>query len=672
MTTRGRWALAALTSIITPILAAQPALAADGSAALPPAAQPVTQPAAQPAVSAPPPLDAYGELPRIEDAALSPDGRNIASISRIDGQRRLLVVDETGKPLVNAATGDGKVRAIEWADNETMLLTTSATVAMSGFTADKYELAGTFLIPLRGGQPGILFGKTPEVADTTRGRYGIRTIGGKTVGFFGGIALSKSMEGDTFARHARTTLYAVDLKTNRPRVAATPAAENHERDWLVDGSGQVAVTLDMEVNGNWRIIAPGGLELARGVDPTGHVGLLCFGKEGTTAIYTIDDSQGVSHWYEVPLEGGDANEIFADAKIDRIFVDRATGRLLGYRTDAEGPKTVMYDPAKQVALDKVLRAFAGRNPRLVDWTPDFSQVLLSTGGNKDSGTWYLVDVPARSAGPFGYERPLIKPEQVGPISMVDYTAADGLKMDGVLTLPPGRPARNLPVVVLPHGGPASEDRPGFDWWAQAFASRGYAVFQPNFRGSTGRTDAFRHAGDGQWGRKMQTDISDGLAELVKRGIADPRRACIVGASYGGYAALAGVTLQQGLYKCAVAVAGVTDIRLMYDTEVREDLGSQMTRKVLRQQLGDPSGFDAISPRRFAAKADAPVLLIHGKDDTVVPYRQSLVMADALKDAGKPYEMVTLASEDHWLSREETRKRMLSETMRFVQKYNPAD
>ena len=122
----------------------------------------------------------------------------------------------------------------------------------------------------------------------------------------------------------------------------------------------------------------------------------------------------------------------------------------------------------------------------------------------------------------------------------------------------------------------------------------------------------------------------------------------------------------------MAVAGVADVRLMYDTDVRENGDSQMTREALRQQLGDPAGYDAISPRRFAAKADAPVLLIHGKDDTVVAYRQSTIMADALKDAGKPYEMVTLASEDHWLSREETRKRMLSETMRFVQKYNPAD
>jgi dipeptidyl aminopeptidase/acylaminoacyl peptidase len=145
----------------------------------------------------------------------------------------------------------------------------------------------------------------------------------------------------------------------------------------------------------------------------------------------------------------------------------------------------------------------------------------------------------------GVERLAIEPEQVGPISTVAYTAADGLELDGILTLPPGREAKDLPLVMLPHGGPHAYDEVAFDWWAQAFASRGYAVFQPNFRGSTNRDDAFVRAGYGEWGRKMQSDISDGLQALADKGIVDPKRACIVGASYGGYAALAGVTLQQG-------------------------------------------------------------------------------------------------------------------------------
>ncbi|HET9642147.1 MAG TPA: alpha/beta fold hydrolase, partial [Burkholderiaceae bacterium] len=283
------------------------------------------------------------------------------------------------------------------------------------------------------------------------------------------------------------------------------------------------------------------------------------------------------------------------------------------------------------------------------------------------------DLAGRRADAVGNERKLIDPEMVGPVSVVHYKAADGLEMDGVLTLPPGRTAKNLPVVMMPHGGPLDEeDRPEFNWWAQALASRGYAVFQPNFRGSGHRGDAFMAAGYGQWGRKMQTDISDGLAELARQGIVDPKRACIVGASYGGYAALAGVTLQQGLYRCAVAFAPVSDLFDMYTSDNRESGLSDAVQRYLDQKWGPVSGFAAVSPRKHAADADAPILIIHGKDDTTVPFSQGTRMVDALKEAKKPVEFVVLDKEDHYLSRAETRKAMLAACVRFVMQHNPPD
>lgn len=224
--------------------------------------------------------------------------------------------------------------------------------------------------------------------------------------------------------------------------------------------------------------------------------------------------------------------------------------------------------------------------------------------------------------------------------------------------------------MLPHGGPHAQDRAEFDWWAQAFASRGYAVFQPNFRGSTNRDDAFRRAGYGEWGGKMQSDVSDGLAALAAKGVVDPKRACIAGASYGGYAALAGVTLQQGLYRCAVSVNGVSDLGDLYQEDYRDSGEAPVSKRALLEQLGPRHVWPSRSPRRQAAKADAPVLLIHGKDDTVVPYSHTSRMADALRDAGKPVEVVTLAGEDHWLSRAATRGQMLSEAVAFVEKHNP--
>ncbi|MCJ2177137.1 alpha/beta hydrolase family protein [Novosphingobium album (ex Hu et al. 2023)] len=620
------------------------------------------------------PLEAYGDLPKVEDMALSPGGTKAAAIRNINGEMRLLVVDDKGKVLVNASAGTTKVRGVRWADDTTVLVTNSATISLGPyFTASKYEMTGTIIVALDSSyKPRLVFSGRRDVADTTRGFYGIRHMGGRTIGYFGGIALDTDVMGAHF-RHGRTTLYAVDLPSNKARIAAGPPAENHGRDWLIDAAGSVAATLDIEDHsGKWTIKNAQDTVLASGTDPSGDISLICFGKDSATVLYSIEDGEDVIHWYEVPLAGGDPVEFLPDTAIERLYIDSETGRLLGYRTAGEDNRTVMFDPGDQAALNRIFKAFPGKNVHLMDWTSRFAKVLLRTDGEEDSGTWFLVDMANRSAVPVGDERPAIWGKDVGPVSSVKYTATDGLELDGVLTLPPGREPKNLPIVLLPHGGPHASDEVGFDWWAQAFASRGYAVFQPNFRGSTGRGDALRNASIGEWGRKMQTDISDGLAELAKRGIADPKRACIVGGSYGGYAALAGVTLQHGIYRCSVAVAPVADVDLFFDTKVIESGDSRMTMRYWRSELGSPKQYDEISPRKHAREADAPVLLIHGKDDTVVPFQQSAVMADSLKDAGKPYELFTLKEEDHWLSRAETRKEMLNAAMAFVQKYNPAD
>jgi dipeptidyl aminopeptidase/acylaminoacyl peptidase len=175
---------------------------------------------------------------------------------------------------------------------------------------------------------------------------------------------------------------------------------------------------------------------------------------------------------------------------------------------------------------------------------------------------------------------------------------------------------------------------------------------------------------------MLTDISDGVAELARQGVIDPKRVCIVGDSYGGYAALAGVTVQQGLYRCAVSYGGVSDVNAMLNRDIPEDDDRSAGGRTLRKFTGSKSNGDpamaAISPARLASRADAPILLLYGSDDSVVPPRQSEEMARALKAAGKPAELVMIKGEDHWLSRGATRQAVLAASVAFVQKYNPAD
>jgi dipeptidyl aminopeptidase/acylaminoacyl peptidase len=628
------------------------------------------------AQAVPPPLSAYGDLPSIEEVVISPTGKKLAVLGSFNERRMLVVFDQELKMEKSFVLGEVKVRSFDFVNDGLLLLRRSTTEDLGfGFTQDKFEFYQAFLVPINDSDARLIFGNRRNLVDATFGFYGIRNIEGRPTGFFGAIELEKSASGRSHYafKHGRPTLYAVDLLSNKARRVAPAAPENGNRDWLIGKRGEVLARLDTSrSSGKWEIRGTDSV-IAEGQSEFGRIYLVSIGRDGSTIIYgTRDDNSGETAWYEVPVDGSrQPTEVFADIAVERIFTSRETGELIGYLRDDEQLEPVFFDPENTDKAKKIRAAFADFNNRMVDWTPGFGHVVVRIDGNGDSGSYFKVDLSKLKADPIGWERPLIGPESVGPVSRVDYTAADGLEMDGILTLPVGREAKNLPVVMLPHGGPHSQDDEGFDWWAQAFASRGYAVFQPNFRGSTNRGEKFIQAGYGEWGRKMQTDISDGLAMLAEKDIIDPERACIVGASYGGYAALAGVTLQQGLYRCAVSVAGVADVSLMSRLENRES-DSKVRARSLAQQLGPRSRYKDISPRYHADKADAPILLIHGRDDTVVHYEQSLKMADALKDAGKPYEFVELEGEDHWLSLGETRKAMLKATMDFVLRHNPPD
>lgn len=622
----------------------------------------------------PTPLSAYGDLPTVEQVAISPSGKSIAILTRINERRSVGILDPDKGWRIIAPVGEIKVRGLSWAGEDLVLISKSDSVALGeNFTAARYELPDVVVLPLADGKVHPVFSKASAVASVVQGSYGSRQMGGSWVGFFGGIRLNVQRDTNSKGNVALTPdLMQVDLLNGTARSVAKAAAQDHKRNWLVDGEGKIGATFDLnKLSGKWTIENEAGLILASGVSPLGDVGMISFGKDGTSVIYMVDNL-GNRRTFEVPLTGGPPTEPFTADDVVLLLTDDTNNRLLGYVPRVDPNKPIFFNPANQAAYVKTVRAFPGRRAIPVAWTPDFRKLVVHTSGNNDSGTWYLVDVAARKASPIGFDRPTIAADAIGPISAVEYKAADGLAMNGILTLPPGRSPKNLPVVIIPRDNPAGHDDATFDWQAQAFASRGYAVFQPNYRGSSGMGEALRLAGKGELGRKIQTDISDGLAELARRGFVDPKRACILGTGLGGYAALAGVTLQQGVYRCAVGVAPIADLSQYHSTSYRETGFDPMVLRWLRETLGPAEDYTAISPRRHAARADAPILMIHGKEDVCVPFRQSQSMADALKDAGKPYELVILKEEDHWLSRADTRQQMLEAAVAFVQKYNPAE
>ncbi len=638
------------------------------------------------AASAAPPLEDYGKLPAMQQVSLSPSGERLLYLA-VEGDKPKVVVRKVGGEVLRVVDpGVMKLRDAFWTDDDHILLLTSATIDFDpAAMIRKGEVGQSVAIDVATGKVVTVFKGQQTILHATYGYFGGAHIGGHAYGFFGGLTLTGAGgaamadfdKGTAYISHDHTDLYRVDLDSGAAEKVAG-GSDLYNSDWLVGPDGTVVAHAEyVQPTGEWRLYvgADDDRMIDRRTDPIGDTSLVGLGRG--PAHILVEQPVGPGDWLLTEYGSDGANTpLFADNPVRAHLFDPVTRYLIGGVTNEDSPRTILLDGVLQAKFDKVSHAFPGETVWLVSATPNLDRMILFTTGPGDLGTYFFVDYPNHVVTAVGWNYPSILQADVAATRIVTYKASDGLAMQGVLTLPPGRPAKNLPLVVLPHGGPEIRDYPGFNWWAQAFASRGYAVFQPNFRGSGGFGRAFRDAGYGQWGRKMQTDITDGVAAIVAQGIIDPKRACIVGASYGGYAALAGVTVQHGLYKCAVSVAGVADLSSFLDwREAKFGLRTDVTHSD-HQYLGVQSSGDAIlrslSPARLAAQADAPVLLIHGKDDTTVPINQSWEMRDALRTAGKPVDFIELTGEDHYLEKQATRVQMLTAAVAFVEKYDPPD
>jgi dipeptidyl aminopeptidase/acylaminoacyl peptidase len=626
-----------------------------------------------------PALDVYGRLPAIDFVSLSPSGERFALAAR-DGERRVLVVRRAdGQTEFGTRLEPGKVRDIVWGGDRHLFVFGSRTInaPLDGF--DRQEWMGGAHLDLKTHQAFPLLGSSNVFMHAFFGWYGVREVDGHAYAYVGAITQEELAPRLVMEYRSPTLIYPrlvrIDLANGKSDFAVKSVTGS--TNWLLDDRGEVIVRGVVDPQGRAFSLfrgAVGGAPIV--VSPTvagsSRIGLEGRGRTPDSLLLWERSDDDVL-LKEVSISAGGAGQVLirGDNTASGIY-DRETRLLIGLSSDSGGD-IKLFDPGLQQKVDASRAAFPGLRTALVSYGRGLDKMVWLTDGAGDSGTYWLVDVAKHSAVPIGRVNPDIAGEDVGPVRMFAYKAADGLAMDGVLTLPPGPARKNLPLVVLPHGGPlVPGDEAGFDWWAQAFASRGYAVFQPNYRGTLGRGEAFRRAAFGEFGRKTQTDISDGVNALAAQGLVDPRRACIVGGSYGGYAALAGVTIEQGRYRCAVAVAGLGDLTRFQFWVRQKNASDRRAESFWRALMGAAAGQDLqeISPARLAARADAPILLIHGADDSVVPIEQSQQMEKALRAAGKPVEFVTMDGEDHWLSMETTRQAMLKSAVAFVEKNNP--
>jgi dipeptidyl aminopeptidase/acylaminoacyl peptidase len=634
-----------------------------------------------PAVLTAAPLEVYGRLPRLEHIALSPDGSKVAFV-RTNGEQRILVITElaSGRLLGTVRAGDDKLRAIEWADDSHVVIETSVTGVLHGnmfrmsnvwewFQTQVYDLASGQVFPI----PQSKNSSEDLALLNVVGSLEVRRVRDRTVVFVEGAKLGKGGRGQYLER----VLLSVDLDNHV--VHQVSEAKPETVGWVVDGNGAVAAEETyVQKSGQWSMLIPHDGHTQAAASGTGLIEFPYILGMGPTAdtllVSSIEDDEPV--WRLLSLKDGTMSPPMAERKqLEHPIESRVTHRMIGGVHIGDSAEYVFFDPATEESWKAIVRAFPDERVVLESASNDFGKVIVRVEGQRDGFAYQLVDLGTHHAEALGdiYEG-VSAPFEVRRIT---YTAGDGLKIAAYLTLPRGKPAQKLPLIVLPHGGPAVRDTADFDWWSQALADQGYAVLRPNYRGSN-VTRALLTKGFGEWGRRMQTDLSDGVRYLAKEGVIDPARVCIVGASYGGYAALAGVSLDPGVYRCAVSVAGPSDLqRMLTWINLRQgSAGANQTQRYWDRFMGvsgpDDPALDAISPIKHLGAITAPVLLIHGKDDTVVPFEQSQVMYDALQREKKDVELIPLNGEDHWLSRSATRLQMLQSSVAFLRAHNPPD
>ena len=382
-------------------------------------------------------------------------------------------------------------------------------------------------------------------------------------------------------------------------------------------------------------------------------------------VFQLRQLDGRRALYKVAADGSGRSElVYAHPQVDVTGVQRIGkyNRAVGATYTLERDEVEFFDP-KLVSLTRSLRKALPGQPdiTIVDESWDGTKKLIYADGDSAPGRFYLFDGTTKKLGELVAAYPALDGVALGQVKPVRYAARDGTMIPAYLTLPPGKAdARGLPAIVMPHGGPSARDSLGFDWLAQFFAAKGYAVLQPNFRGSTGYgQDFFAKNGFQSW-QLAVGDINDGARWLAAQGIADAKKLAIVGWSYGGYAALQANVMDPGLYRATIAVAPVTDLPLL--RQERLDYGDY---KLVDAMIGNGPHVVAGSPAKNAAKIMTPVLIFHADHDLNVDIEQSRVMAGALHSAGKHVELVEYKGLDHQIDDSVARRDMLTRSAAFL-------
>lgn len=616
------------------------------------------------AVKPPTPVEAFAELPELETPDISPNGKQVAAKVAIRGKQYFAVMTPgaAGPPkLLNPGKAD--LNWWNWVNDEWLVVGIGQEVPMEGDHWYVTRALG-FHVPS---------GKVTHIAARNAAQNGDDVI------WFARDGSARVMVA------YQTSIYSndpgfwpqvdeVDLATGKRRLITS--SKSGVFNWYADGAGVVRMGIGMSEDGRSRRVLyrdrPNVLfrtiDKAKTRDDRLTVPAL-FLSDKNKALVIDDDEGGYSALYELDLttlERG--KQLFASKGYDigGLVRDSSGFGYLGVNVNENRSEVRWTEPDMAAMQTTVSGLVKGAQVQIASLNRDRSRAILEFGGADAPGGYFLYDRGGNELEILGYNNKALKMRRLHPVRTIRYKARDGLEIAAVLTVPAGRKGK-LPLIVMPHGGPFARDNESWDWWTQFLADRGYVVIQPNYRGSSGYGTEFTKKGEGQWGLAMQNDLDDAVKALADQGIADPKRVCMVGASYGGYAAIRAAQRDGDKYRCAVSYAGVSDLNRMLK-HTRNFLGGGARSDWLREQAPDLKN---VSPVNFAEQFTIPILLVHGDDDRVVPPVHSKVMAQKLKSAGKDVTYIVQPEGDHHFSRAEDRLEFLKALEAFLAKHNPA-
>lgn len=609
--------------------------------------------------------------PQFSRPVLSPDGKRMIARFSIDGKQRVGVHSFDGKPLLLLAVPPkSDLRWYRWAGNNRILISLARTDRL-GSNTDRYydsEVVSTRLIAF----------------DLTT-RAGIE-LGPKTQGLEGDDLLYVDPSGDWALLSFQRTIYdypsvsRIELATNKVTTLVPP--QNQIWEWYADSAGVVRAGTAFDEGGWTMHYRSSASEKFRRLGRTRY-------DDENAALDVVRIARGSDEGFVLSNKTTGRYALYkfnyATKEIGALLYESPTNDLDAYDTTEDGlglrsawyaddrDRVVWFDPELKKHQADIDTAIKGKANWIVSTARDKSALLVWTGSSHDPGSYYMYRPNEGRMNRIAKVNEGLRPAELAETTYVKYAARDGLQIPAYLTLPVGRDPKKLPLVIMPHGGPYGvRDKSDFDAEVQFLANRGYAVLQPNYRGSAGYGKPFYEKGEGQWGRAMQDDLDDGMDWLAKQGTVDPKRVCIVGASYGGYAALWGATRNPERYRCAASFAGISDVQRQLKYQLDFTFNRRYRKDWRTKVMGDAK-FDlkTVSPLFLVDKLSVPVLLAHGGDDQIVPLGQSKLFAEALAKAGKPHEYHVYTGEGHGFTSAANTQDWLDRLDAFLKKHNPA-